>query len=432
MPLSLQKTQRQGGRNGRRADPNRSKGQVPGLRRRIRSDAPKAVRNPRILNLIKKARTSAQGDPLIDWLKPFMVQRKYRKDDVVFQRGDVTNELFWIESGKFLVGGTLIEIQAGRFFGELGIFAQGNQRTQTVKCTEDGNVRAITYEKLLELFLDPKFSYSAFGFLLGAIARQTHLVIELQRSYGLIRQQANQLQAQSRELAKFNQQLEQRVADQVDQIERMGRLRRLPPQVADLIVASGSERQLESHRREITALFCDLRGFTGFSESADPEDVMALLRDYHAAIGEIVIKYGGTLERYAGDGVMVIFNDPVPVENPALQAVHTALEMRGAIGALTDKWRRLGHDIGFGIGIAHGFATLGTIGFEGRFDYAAIGTVSNVASRLCDEAKPGQILISPRVLMAVEDAVSVEPVGEFELKGIRRPLAAYNVLAALA
>ena len=186
----------------------------------------------------------------------------------------------------------------------------------------------------------------------------------------------------------------------------MGRLRRfLPPQVADLIVASGTEKQLESHRREITALFCDLRGFTGFSESSDPEDVMALLRDYHAAIGEIIIKYSGTLERYAGDGVMVVFNDPVPVENPALQAVLMALEMRDAIGALTDKWRRLGHDIGFGIGIAHGFATLGTIGFEGRFDYAAIGTVSNVASRLCDEAKPGQILISPRVLMAVEDAV---------------------------
>ena len=157
---------------------------------------------------------------------------------------------------------------------------------------------------------------------------------------------------------------------------------------------------------------------------------MALLRDYHAAIGEIIIKYSGTLERYAGDGVMVVFNDPVPVENPALQAVLMALEMRAGIGALTEKWRRLGHDIGFGIGIAHGFATLGTIGFEGRFDYAAIGTVSNVASRLCDEAKPGQILISPRVLMAVEDAVEVEPVGEFALKGIRRPLAAYNVLAA--
>src|SRR5271163_1897424 len=180
----------------------------------------------------------------------------------------------------------------------------------------------------------------------------------------------------------------------------------------------------------ITALFCDLRGFTGFSESSDPEDVMALLRDYHAAIGEIIIKYSGTLERYAGEGVMVVFNDPVPVDNPALQAVLMALEMRDAIGSMTDKWRRMGHDIGFGIGIAHGFATLGTIGFEGRFDYAAIGTVSNVASRLCDEAKPGQILISPRVLMAVEDAVKVEPVGEFALKGIRRPLAAYNVVAS--
>ena len=247
---------------------------------------------------------------------------------------------------------------------------------------------------------------------------------ELERSYALVQHQTKQLEAQAQEL-------EQRVADQVGEIERMGRLRRfLPPQVADLIVASGTEKQLESHRREITALFCDLRGFTGFSESSDPEDVMALLQDYHAAIGETIIKYSGTLERYAGDGVMVVFNDPVPVEKPALQAVLMALEMRDVIGALTDKWRRLGHDIGFGIGIAHGFATLGTIGFEGRFDYAAIGTVSNVASRLCDEAKPGQILISPRVLMAVEDAVTVEPVGEFTLKGIRRPILAHNVIAA--
>jgi GAF domain-containing protein len=241
----------------------------------------------------------------------------------------------------------------------------------------------------------------------------------------------NELRQKTDEVVKLNQQLEQRVDEQVGEIERMSRLRRfLPPQVADLIVASGAEKQLESHRREISALFCDLRGFTGFSESADPEDVMALLREYHAALGDIIIKYSGTLERYAGDGVMVVFNDPVPVENPALQAVLMALDMREAIGTLTGKWRRRGHDIGFGIGIAHGFATLGTIGFEGRFDYAAIGTVSNVASRLCDEAKTGQILISPRVLMEVEDAVAVEPVGEFELKGIRRPLAAYNVLAA--
>jgi adenylate cyclase len=241
----------------------------------------------------------------------------------------------------------------------------------------------------------------------------------------------NELRQRTEEVQKLNQHLEQRVADQVGEIERMGRLRRfLPPQVADLIVASGAEQQLESHRREITALFCDLRGFTGFTEIADAEDVMALLRDYHAAIGEIIIKYSGTLERYAGDGVMVIFNDPVPVENPALQAVLMALEMRGGIDALTEKWRRLGHDIGFGIGIAHGYATLGTIGFEGRFDYAAIGTVSNVASRLCDEAKPGQILISARVLTKVENTVKVESVGEFELKGIRRPTAAYNVVGS--
>lgn len=235
------------------------------------------------------------------------------------------------------------------------------------------------------------------------------------------------------ELNKLNQQLEQRVTDQVSEIERMGRLRRfLPPQVADLIVASGTEKQLESHRREITALFCDLRGFTGFSESSDPEDVMALLREYHSAIGGIINKYGGTLERYAGDGVMVVFNDPIPVDNPALQAVLMAIDMRAAIGGLIEKWRKLGHDIGFGIGIAHGFATLGTIGFEGRFDYAAIGTVSNVASRLCDEAKPGQILISPRVLMAVENDITIEPVGDFALKGIRRPLRAYNVLDSKA
>jgi GAF domain-containing protein/class 3 adenylate cyclase len=293
--------------------------------------------------------------------------------------------------------------------------ALGIRTFLAVPMLRDGNpIGAIAlYRREVELFSDRQIE------LVKAFAAQAVIAIENARLLS--------------DLNKLNQQLEQRVTDQVSEIERMGRLRRfLPPQVADLIVASGTEKQLQSHRREITALFCDLRGFTGFSESSDPEDVMALLREYHAAIGGIINKYGGTLERYAGDGVMVVFNDPIPVDNPAPQALLMAIDMRAAIGALIEKWCRLGHEIGFGIGVAHGFATLGTIGFEGRFDYAAIGTVSNVASRLCDEAKPGQILISPRVLMAVEKDVMVEQVGEFALKGIRRPLTAYNVLATKA
>jgi class 3 adenylate cyclase len=379
------------------------------------------------LKRIKKERLSPSRDLFTEMLRPFMTRMKYQAGEVVFEQGDFANEMFLVATGRFRVRQIDVELSSGRFFGELGVFAPDNRRKLTVECIEGGDVLSISYEALLTLFLrKPEIGFYS-------LALSVEATTQAQRSYSLVRQQAAQLEVQSQELVKFNKQLEERVAYQVGEIERMSRLRRfLPPQVADLIIASGTEKQLESHRQEITALFCDLRGFTGFTESADAEDVMALLRDYHAAVGKIIIKYSGTLERYAGDGVMVIFNDPVPVQNPALQAVLMALEMRTAIGALTEKWRQLGHEIGFGIGIAHGYATLGTIGFEGRFDYAAIGTVSNVASRLCDEAKPGQILISPRVLMAVKDAVTVEAVGEFELKGIRRPLAAYNVLAVSA
>jgi class 3 adenylate cyclase/CHASE3 domain sensor protein len=259
------------------------------------------------------------------------------------------------------------------------------------------------------------------GALAGDINRTSRKLGDLYR----------QIEDQKSELEDWNETLQQRVTEQVKEIELTGRLRRfLSPQVADLIMSSGAEKQLESHRREITALFCDLRGFTGFSESADPEDVMTLLRAYHAAIGKIIHEHEGTLERFVGDGVMVIFNDPVQLPNPALQAVKTAIEMREAMDRLVETWRRMGHELGFGIGISHGYATLGTIGFEGRFDYAAIGTVANVASRLCDEAKSRQILINPRVLMEVEDAFTVEEVGEFALKGIRRPVTVYNVLGS--
>jgi class 3 adenylate cyclase len=208
----------------------------------------------------------------------------------------------------------------------------------------------------------------------------------------------------------------------------MGRLKRfLPPQIADVIVSSGDEKALESHRREVTVVFCDLRGFTAFAETAEPEEVMAVLRDYHAALGGIIFRHEGTLERFIGDGLMVLFNDPVPCPDPAARAVRMAIEMRAAVEALAGKWRKLGHTLGFGVGIAQGYATLGRIGFEGRYDYAAIGTVANLASRLCDEAKAGQILVSQRVMAAIQDLVAADSVGALTLKGFRQAVEAYGV-----
>jgi adenylate cyclase len=234
--------------------------------------------------------------------------------------------------------------------------------------------------------------------------------------------------AQAADLATWNRTLEQRVAEQVAEIERIGRLKRfLPPQIAQLVVSSGHEGMLESHRREVTVLFCDLRGFTAFSELAEPEEVMSVLREYHTALGVLVDKFEGTVERFTGDGLLVIFNDPLPCIEPSIRAVQMALEMRDEVAKLSLKWSRSGHDIGFGIGIAHGHATLGTIGYEGQFQYSVTGNVANLASRLCDEAKNGQVLIDVNVLDAVEKRADIEFSEELVLKGFSRPVQAFNV-----
>lgn len=221
----------------------------------------------------------------------------------------------------------------------------------------------------------------------------------------------------------------ERGGEPMGELERLARLRRFfSPQLAELISSSGNESMLASHRREITVAFCDLRGFTTFAETAEPEDVMGVLREYHAAMGEIVFQHEGTLERFAGDGMMVFFNDPVPVPEPAAQAVRMAVAMRARASQLDTGWRKRGYDLGFGMGIAMGYATLGRIGFEGRFDYGAIGSVTNLASRLCDEAAAGQILMSRRVCSVVEDLVEVEPIGHLQLKGFQRPIEAFNAV----
>ena len=233
---------------------------------------------------------------------------------------------------------------------------------------------------------------------------------------------------QAAELAQWNAELEARVNTQLEELQRMKRLRRfLSPQVAELVINSGDDSFLGSHRREIVVVFCDLRGFTAFAESSEPEEVMGVLSEYHTALGELIFRYEGTLERFTGDGLMVFFNDPIPLDDPTQRAVEMALAMRDRVATLVEGWSRLGHDLGFGVGIAQGFATLGRIGYEGRFDYAAIGTVTNLAARLCGEADAGQVLVSQRVFSAVENLAVGESVGALELKGFSRPIRAFGV-----
>ena len=250
----------------------------------------------------------------------------------------------------------------------------------------------------------------------------------LAETEGRVLERTLELQTARDELAEMNRTLEQRVAEQVTQLDRLGRLKRFfSPQLSELILAGDAEDPLKSHRREVTVVFLDLRGFTAFAETAEPEEVMSVLREYHAAMGEIILAHEGTLERFTGDGMMIFFNDPMPVPNPHERAVSMAIAMRERVGGLAAGWRKRGFALDFGVGIAHGYATIGAIGFEGRWDYGAIGTVTNLAARLCGEAGPGQILVSQRLLGLVEDLVEAEPVGDLTLKGFARPVSTFSV-----
>ena len=246
-------------------------------------------------------------------------------------------------------------------------------------------------------------------------------LVRVKRYQDTIRSQADELEA-------WNRQLEQRVESQVAELERATRLRRfLPPQMAELVLDSGDESFLDSHRRDIVVAFCDLRDFTPFAESSEPEEVMGVLSEYHAALGDLVFRFEGTLERFTGDGLMVVFNDPMPCEDPGLKAIRMAVAMRTRVRDLATSWSRRGHDLGFGIGIAQGYATLGRIGFEGRFDYTAIGSVVNLAARLCSVAESWQILVTQRVITGAEELVVSTLIGDLDLRGFSRPVRAFDV-----
>jgi adenylate cyclase len=262
----------------------------------------------------------------------------------------------------------------------------------------------------------------------AALSARVRAMLRIKALHDTVQTQARRLEEQAADLAALNRTLEERVAAQVDEIERIGRLKRfLAPQIVETIVSSGGETILDHHRRDIVVLFCDMRGFTAFAETAEPEDVMAVLGEYHDALGPLIHRYEGTLDRFAGDGLIVFFNDPVPCPDPALRAVRLAVAMRGAVTALARSWAARGHEIGFGVGIAQGYATLGRIGFADRFDYSAIGTVTNLAARLCDEARDGQILVTRRIAGAIGKVAEFESLGDLALKGLSRPVAVSNV-----
>jgi class 3 adenylate cyclase len=247
-------------------------------------------------------------------------------------------------------------------------------------------------------------------------------------SLARVKRYHDMINQQAEELKRWNAELESRVRAQVEDLQRVNRLRRfLSPQLVELVIDSGNEDFLGSHRREIVVVFCDLRGFTPFAESSEPEEVMGVLRDYHEALGELIFAYGGTLERFTGDGLMVFFNDPLPIDDAPERAMRMSVAMRDRVRVLAEKWRRRGYDLALGVGIAQGFATLGRIGFEGRFDYAAIGSVTNLASRLCGAAGPWQVLASQRVFHAAEPVADGQQIGELDLRGFSHPARVFEI-----
>ncbi|HTY80338.1 MAG TPA: response regulator [Candidatus Bathyarchaeia archaeon] len=263
----------------------------------------------------------------------------------------------------------------------------------------------------------------------SALVARVKSMLRIKALHDTVQEQAVRLEGQAGELLSLNRTLEDRVRDQVGQLERLGRLKRFfSPQLAELIVAGGADDPLQTHRRQVTVVFLDLRGFTAFAETAEPEEVMTVLREYHVEMGKLILEHEGTLERFTGDGMMIFFNDPVPVPNPAERAIRMAVAMRERVGDLSAGWRKRGYDLALGVGIAEGYATIGAIGFEGRWDYGAIGTVTNLAARLCGEAKGGQVLVTSRVAGALEDLVECEEVGALSLKGLLRPVPTFSVV----
>lgn len=262
-----------------------------------------------------------------------------------------------------------------------------------------------------------------------ALVARVKSMLRVKELHDRIQEQSKALATKTAELADLNQGLENRVAEQLAELERTSHLKRFfSPQLAELIVSSGDNKFMESHRQEITVVFCDLRNFTEFSATAEPEEQLRVLREYHEVVGSLIFRYGATLEHFAGDGVMSFFNDPIPCDDPAAHAVQMALDMRDEVSALLDKWSKRGFELGFGVGIALGYATLGQVGFEGQFHYMAIGSVANLASRLCDQAQNGQILITQRVYAEVEDLARVESIGELDFKGFHKPVPAFQVV----